>query len=40
MSLTKKQKERVMRHVGEMSFIAALIIILWAVVGIAKSQGY
>jgi len=40
MSLTKSQKQRVGRHVGEMAFIAGLIIILWAVVAILKSQGF
>lgn len=40
MGLTDKQKNRIMRHLGEMGFIAALIIILWAVVSIARSQGF
>jgi len=39
MSLTKKQKARIMRHVGEMGAIAAIIIILWALTTIAQSQG-
>ncbi len=40
MALTEKQKKRVVRHTGEMAFIGALIIILWAIVSIAKSQGF
>jgi len=39
MALTKKQNERIMKHLGEMAFIGAIILILWAVVSIAKSQG-
>lgn len=34
------QKEEVLYHVGQMAFIAALIVVLWAVVAVAKAQGY
>lgn len=40
MALTKKQKEHVSFHLGQMAFIAAIIIVLWALVSIAKSQGF
>lgn len=39
MALTKQQKSRILRHTGEMAFIAAVILILWALTSIAKSQG-
>jgi len=39
MALTPKQKQRILKHTGEIAFIGALIIVLWAVVSIAKSQG-
>jgi len=39
MALTKKQNERIKRHIGEMAFIGAIILIIWAVVSIAKSLG-
>jgi len=40
MALTKIQSDRIKRHLGEMAFIGALILVLWAVVSIAKSQGF
>jgi len=39
MALTKHQTSRIKRHLGEMAFIGAIILILWAVIAIAKSQG-
>jgi hypothetical protein len=38
--LTKKQKENVIQHVGWMTFIATLIIILGLVVAVANSKGF
>ncbi len=39
MSLTKQQKERIGKHVGEMAFIGAIITILWALTAIAQTKG-
>lgn len=36
----RSQKEEVLYHVGQMAFIGALIIVLWAVVAVAKAQGF
>lgn len=40
MAITKKQKEQIMHHVGRMAFIGATILIVWALISIAKSQGF
>gem|GEM_PF-1904468 len=39
MALTKKQTSQIKQHLGEIAFIGAVILILWAVTSIAKSQG-
>ncbi|MFA9288720.1 MAG: hypothetical protein ACEQSA_02475 [Weeksellaceae bacterium] len=40
MALTKHQKTRIKRHVGDMSYIAAVITILSLVVIVANAQGF
>lgn len=40
MGLTARQKKRIETHLVEMGFIMAIIIIVGAVVTIARSQGF
>jgi hypothetical protein len=37
---SRSQRDEILYHVGQMAFIGALIVVLWAVVAVAKAQGF